>query len=60
MIYMNMVKRVNPKSCHYKERKSFFISINFVTTGLSKSFICVFKAQMNFLANPLYEMMDIH
>ena len=57
---MKMVKRVNPKSCHYKERKSFFISINFVTTGLSKSFICVFKAQMNFLANSLYEMMDIH
>ena len=36
MIYMKMVKRVNPKSSHCKERKSFFISINFVSTGLSK------------------------
>ena len=57
---MKTVKRVNPKSCHYKERKSFSISINFVTTGLSKRFIRVFKVQMNFLANRLYEMMDIH
>ena len=36
MIYMKMIKRVNPKSSHYKERKSFFTSINFVSTGLSK------------------------